>query len=723
MQNLKIKFENCYGIRSLEHTFCFDDKRTNLIYASNGTMKTSFAKTFCDFSEGKESKDEIYIDRPNQREIEFDGREIKPEEVFVIKPYQENYKSERISTLLVNEKLKNEYEEILKKLQRKKDDLVAHLRKESGIKEGKEIEDKLSSAIMQEENRFFDALIRVKDEIKKETYDMYSNIGYQEVFKEKILNFLNTQENIDLLKEYTSKYKELLDKSNFFKDGVFNHYQAGEIANQLEKRGFFSAEHYLYLRSKQEIKTKEDLVKVIEDEKKTIFNDQALRNSFDKIDEQIQKNEEMRKFAEFLKTNESVIPHLTNLSAFEQNLWKCYLASKKDLFYDLCEEYQSSEERIKEIHEKAKDEAPKWQKVLEIFNERFSVPFKLHVKNNSDATIGRATPEVAFTFNDDVENSGGKRVEEKNLLNVLSQGEKRALYLLNIIFEIEARKDDGVKTLFIIDDIADSFDYKNKYAIIEYLNDVLEIENFRQIILTHNYDFYRTVWKRLGLNEHTFQVHKFKERINIMPENMYQTPLNKWIKSERSLNALIAMIPFVRNVSEYTNDEDTKKVLTNILHIKEEEEEISIHQLEGLFAKIIKGYEVLSEGSSDKVRNVIFQQADKIIPNASGNPLEEKIVLAIAIRLRAEIFMFEAIKDNGGKTDDIRTNQTAKLLKKYKNEFSESKNKHQILHKVLLMTPESIHLNSFAYEPIIDMSADHLVRLYKEVTNLKSLPD
>lgn len=55
------------------------------------------------------------------------------------------------------------------------------------------------------------------------------------------------------------------------------------------------------------------------------------------------------------------------------------------------------------------------------------------------------------------------------LLNVLSQGEKRALYILNIIFEIEARKELDQKTILIIDDIADSFDYKNKYAIIEYL--------------------------------------------------------------------------------------------------------------------------------------------------------------------------------------------------------------------------------------------------------------
>lgn len=34
------------------------------------------------------------------------------------------------------------------------------------------------------------------------------------------------------------------------------------------------------------------------------------------------------------------------------------------------------------------------------------------------------------------------------------------------------------------------------------------------------------------------------------------------------------------------------------------------------------------------------------------------------------------------------------------------------------MTPENIHLNSFMYEPILDMSKDHLEKLYKEITLL-----
>lgn len=34
------------------------------------------------------------------------------------------------------------------------------------------------------------------------------------------------------------------------------------------------------------------------------------------------------------------------------------------------------------------------------------------------------------------------------------------------------------------------------------------------------------------------------------------------------------------------------------------------------------------------------------------------------------------------------------------------------------MTPECIHINSFMYEPLIDMSIRHLVKLYEDVNDL-----
>jgi flagellar motor switch protein FliG len=64
--------------------------------------------------------------------------------------------------------------------------------------------------------------------------------------------------------------------------------------------------------------------------------------------------------------------------------------------------------------------------------------------------------------------------------------------------------------------------------------------------------------------------------------------------------------------------------------------------------------------------------------------------------------------------------QTGKLFERFKNEFEgtldEEINK---LDEVNLITPENIHINSFMFEPIIDLSIDHLVRLYNDLENLK----
>ena len=79
-----------------------------------------------------------------------------------------------------------------------------------------------------------------------------------------------------------------------------------------------------------------------------------------------------------------------------------------------------------------------------------------------------------------------------------------ALYLLYILFNLERIRQQasagGGQFLIIADNIADSFDSKNKYAIIEYLYDLGNTTGIDLLVLTHNFDFYRTVKLRLGIS-------------------------------------------------------------------------------------------------------------------------------------------------------------------------------------------------------------------------------
>lgn len=96
---------------------------------------------------------------------------------------------------------------------------------------------------------------------------------------------------------------------------------------------------------------------------------------------------------------------------------------------------------------------------------------------------------------------------------------------------------------------------------------------------------------------------------------------------------------------------------------------------------------------------------------------ENKIVMSIAIRLLSERHMVTALADPNF-TDSIQANQTQALFKAYKNSGQGCAESHEILDAVVLMTPEKIHVNSFMYEPIIDMSDAHLRRLYTDVQKL-----
>ena len=92
------------------------------------------------------------------------------------------------------------------------------------------------------------------------------------------------------------------------------------------------------------------------------------------------------------------------------------------------------------------------------------------------------------------------------------------------------------------------------------------------------------------------------------------------------------------------------------------------------------------------------------------------IVMSIAIRLKAEQFMKSKITDQTfvAGLDGI-SNQTWVLFKKYEEEFNNEKVSIDTIKRVNLITPENIHINSFMYEPILDMGDDELRELYKLV--------
>jgi wobble nucleotide-excising tRNase len=161
----------------------------------------------------------------------------------------------------------------------------------------------------------------------------------------------------------------------------------------------------------------------------------------------------------------------------------------------------------------------------------------------------------------------GNNVEVKGeLLKVLSTGEQRALYILNIIFEVEARIKEGKEVLFVVDDIADSFDYKNKYAIIEYLKHMSEVSHFYMIILTHNFDFFRTIESRkISIYKQCLISLKNKDGVSLVKISGLKNPfIYDWKSHLSDKKKLVASIPFVRNLVEYMGDGELKELYISV---------------------------------------------------------------------------------------------------------------------------------------------------------------
>ena len=721
MDRVSVDLKNCYGIKALKHVFDFSNTPAFAVYAPNGSMKSSLARTFQDAAKGQPSSDRIFPTRATERTITDENNgEIEKERVLVVLPYDDQFgPSEKTCTLLVDAKLREEYTSLYLEVDEAKDRLIGLLKQQSKSKADLAVE--ISSAFTPTANQLQTALTRIQTEILDQKDTPLANVEYDKIFAEAIVAALNTKNLKQLIADYINRYNELLAALTYFKKGTFDYYNASEIAKSLADNGFFKANHTVSLNAGGEalvISTQNELEDVITSEKEAILKDEKLAKSFDEVAKQLDKNKVLREFKTYLMENEAILSQLDNIDKFKEDVLKSYIKVNEEAYLDLMKKYDSAEGRRKEIQEEARKQRTQWEEVIEIFNDRFVVPFKLEAKNRVAVILGDSgIIDLGFTYHDGADVAEVNRPE---LLQSLSTGEQKALYVLNVIFEIQTRMKTGQETLVVVDDIADSFDYQNKYAIIQYLKDISEEGLFKQLILTHNFDFFRTAESRFVGYANCLMAAKSDKGITLnRAAGIKNIFVNDWkgnfFVDDRKK---IASIPFLRNLSEYTKGETDPDYLklTSMLHWKPDTVALTVGDLDAIYGRICEP----GGPSADPARliyDLIGTTADACLTAPAGMNFENKIVLAIAIRMRSERYMADKIADPAFLIG-IAANQTQALISKFKETFPKEIGAGATLSRVALMTPENIHLNSFMYEPIIDMGEDHLRKLFEEVKTL-----
>lgn len=733
MNILKINLEHCFGIVKLSQKLNFAGENVALIYAPNGLMKTSFAKTIQLYGQGKADKVKDVV-------ADIDGIiEIKDEQDNVVLPaslYVSNCEEpdsetpKNITSFLADSVLKQQYDNILKRLSEKQKALFKDISNFA-----------ISSDIVLEFIRTFcdgkPSLFYEKFEYVMGDVDgnnpCYS-FKYNDIFDKegKVKKFI--EDNKEALKDYSEKYQAILQSSKLFKQSngkTFGTYQATELSKSVSDNAFFEVSHKIVLGDgKTTIDSIDSLTTLINDELSTILNDKSVKKAFEKIDKKASANEVVRQLKRIIETHPDLVEKLLDYDNFHREVWKGYFAKFIDKAKDLLTAYQDSKPILNSVLQQAAEQRTAWEETISIFNRRFSVPFTVKIKNQTDLLLNEEAAALSFEYRTP---AGQKEVESRVLEEVvLSKGELRAFYTLQLLFAIEKmKKDGGQEHLLVFDDISDSYDYKNKYAMVEYLCDLKGDNRFKLIILTHNFDFYRTIASRLGIKRNSiYMAYKdTNEEIKFHPAEYLKDPF-KYIKGKADRpEFFISMIPLARNLIEYTKDITTGQPksdyfnLTSCLHVKNETENLTVNDIGQIITRNVDMQNMPTVQTDINIKEYIYNTAETLCqPQMTLDEIniENKIVLSAAARLKAEDYMIAKLKEVMQSGDfstfynGITSNQTFELTKKFSELCSPSHDVHLLLKEVNMITPENIHINSFMFEPLIDMSVWRLKELYQD---------
>lgn len=748
MKNISMKLINCFWIKSLEHNFQFPQENDNnpkviSIYAKNWVMKTSFLKVFEKYQKNvpNEIRDNIFW-YPSEHNITIDWEPITPSQIFTLGQVDEKYQSWHIATLLIRQELKAQFENIL----HLKHNLLSRLRENTGLQipsspnamEISPLEKKILADFQLPEDNFLASILQIELPNQEELIN-FDWCLYKDIFDN------GTVENMISSAEFQGNISNFLQEANnIFNDPQYSylskgHFSFGQfqlVAKSLEENNFFYATwNALCLAGNNQ--NREQLNAQITQIEEVLHSTPA----FVRIREKLNTTIKWQKVISLLETIPNLVEHIQDFENFRKQLWYKYISEITDedgniIFNEIKTQYQDLISNVNALD----DQDTERHQALNVFNDRFHMPFQMKIANRQNVIFGEI-PVVEFEFRDE-ENWNEILKKQSEISDTLSQWEKRALFLLNMIFDLEKIKKDiednpNQEVVIIVDDIADSFDYRNKYAIIEYLQEFGEIDWLYMIVLTHNYDFFRCINNRFRLTNPYTQMVKKGENWSLHIDDSYnEEPWKQWkneiienIEENEKKKYFVALIPFVRNLIEYGKNDDNKfRTLTHLLHWKQQ-------QLDGIPATQDISFQDLVPIYEEYLWvNIQFENADQSIylfledmDITWEDTLENKILYAILIRLYAEQIMIREISlMNPSAVPELSQNQLGRLYRLFKNSLNtlpthlsggraRLENIQRILNKVCIMTPESIHFNSFMYEPIIDMDIVELQDLYSRL--------
>lgn len=699
------KVENAFGIKSL-HLNLENDKKMyqELIYSKNGSFKTSFSNTLYNLSNGTL---ENVFDRLTDEKAILDisilenGKEIKNFDnrfvVFSREIYEQHSKllsdySSELETLTIDKKNSEYINELLTeetieiKLQIDNYLKGTGLNFEILLDMFSNLEDGYLDRIIQLLNTIINHEAQDISEINiKKIYQKAYDIVDQSEFQSKISNYIQVLEN---------KINAQLFDKNFNENNCLqfiNNVDKAKYLSETKSRGLFLKDKVYY--------DIDEVKKIFEEEIKKISKDPEIIEQ----SKEITKLMGTAKESEFLKESIQKNPLLVKqLSAGRKNILLSYLKSSSIDYNYWLEVVKKAKKELNNVLKIAQDKQTNFERAIEIYKNRFHPIFDIKIVNKAESMLGIKTPTITFYHNRYYEIP----VSETKLSQILSSGEKTTLNILKFIVEYENCK--KYHPFIILDDIVETFDYSNRYAFMEYINDLVNLD-VPTIVMTHNFEFYRTVSKRIPKLRKSVASANSNGVVDIQTNNRINKNMENVLKCSNIYDFFCA-IPYLREIKTILL-EDTK-TLDSCLHYKENTSKLQIKDILLQFpSNAIKSLKI---DENDIYMEKLFEIAD----NLSGFDdfdIVKKTILSLSCRLLIER---KIIANNFNLLTNINTNQTAQLLDLYGEKLFPNVKKY--LEAVQLSTPEFIHANAFMYEPLIDINGKYLFELYNQI---KKIPD
>lgn len=738
-------FENCYGIKQFTlHKISFNPCNKAIIYAPNGVMKTSFSKVFEDISKGTATCDRIFKDSDSSYSItyrnshyEFSSKDegIVPQSdyIYVINSYADKFEftKDTVGTLLADEKTRNQYNVLTEQFSDTITEILIKLKELTGLTKP-QIKIKLINDLGLHDTDDWPDIIEGIEQIKNQNYTFLDDILYSDLFNDKAMIVYDNADFKRNIAEYIDSLKNLLQNSTLL-NTYFTEHSAEELSKSLASYNLFEAQHKILLRDGTQISSLAEWKSLVQQQLDELYQTPELSKTYEKLKKLFSKNADSTKVRDVIVSHREMIPYLLDITSLKKQTWcNCFRRLDRP-FAEYFGKVTVFKERIRILYEQASAQSARWIEVVNEFNRRFSVPFTAKITNRSNFILKDEAPNIEFEYIRGTDKSKeSTNLIKEDLMISLSMGERKALYLLYILFDLEKirnqAKAGGSHYLIIADDISDSFDYKNKYAIIEYLSDLAATQGIDLLMLTHNFDFYRTVMLRCNVcrqnclialrnAEGIVHIAEFRYQKDFFKRVIRQSIQDGTIDDEAKKKCLIASIPFYRNLAEYSGSDDDFLKLTCCLHYKTVPLDTTKLMISDIWKLINQFLDKKKLESPDVPYLQLLQSsATNILSENDEVSLENKLVLAIAARIAIEKFMKAKIVENEGVCPDAEDNQTRDWFNKSEKYLMDSEK--EIIEEINLITPESIHINAFMYEPLIDVSSWTLKDLYRKAISL-----